>query len=472
MADFLQTLLSTLILGSLFALIALGYTMVYGVLKLINFAHSDIVALGAWVSLFAAATVLGFIGIDVNAAPWYSAGIVLAVAMVTCGGLGFAVERLAYKPIRKAPRLNALITAIGVSLLLQNAGQLQFNVWPNEKSIAKGDTTARAPGKPAASMTFPIALNLESGYDYKVKIKPKPAAGEAPTTAPTDDADDRATVRMITTRPGEIAAGGEVTLDSAIGNSLLRTGQFELIRVAHRPAVRLPFGAKPASMPPIVPIDSGETVALGRHPDGVMPKVEWLPSKAVVVQFNFFSDGPTRDGVASSIYKPVKISTIDCVIFATAMLLMTALQFLIFKTRLGTAMRAVSYNMDTAALMGIPVDRIVSTTFVVGTMLAAAAGFLYSLKYNPIYQTADSTWTLLGLKAFIAAVVGGIGNIRGAAVGGFLIAFIDQFSAYFGAQIGWDRASALTDVWVFLLLIGVLLFKPTGLFGSTVREKV
>src|SRR3954470_8667410 len=125
MADFLQTLLSTLILGSLFALIALGYTMVYGVLKLINFAHSDIVAMGAWISLFTAATLLALVGVDVNAAPWYAAGIVLIVAMVWCGAVGFLIERLAYKPIRKAPRLNALITAIGVSLLLQNAGQLQ-----------------------------------------------------------------------------------------------------------------------------------------------------------------------------------------------------------------------------------------------------------------------------------------------------------------------------------------------------------
>jgi branched-subunit amino acid ABC-type transport system permease component len=329
------------------------------------------------------------------------------------------------------------------------------------------------PGKPANSMPLSAALEIDADYDYIVKIRPGTAAAvPAATSAPADeDQDKNATVRKITAPPGRLEPGADLPLESAVGNALLRNASFEVIRVSRRPAVKFPFGAKPSSMPQIVPIDSGETVTVGRDPEGKLPRVELFPSKAVAVQLNLFSTS-VRDGVSSQIYKPVKVSTIDCVIFATAIVLLVALQFLIYRTRMGTAMRAVSYNMDTAALMGIPVNRIVSVTFVVGTMLAAAAGFLYALKYRPIYQTADSTWTLLGLKAFIAAVVGGIGNIRGAAVGGFLIAFIDQFSAYFGAQIGWDRASALTDVWVFLLLIGVLLFKPTGIFGSSVREKV
>jgi branched-chain amino acid transport system permease protein len=109
---------------------------------------------------------------------------------------------------------------------------------------------------------------------------------------------------------------------------------------------------------------------------------------------------------------------------------------------------------------------------VIGTALAAAAGFLFAVKYTQIQQPAHATWVLLGLKAFVAAVVGGIGNIRGATLGGFLIAFIEQFGAYTGQQIGWDNASAYTDVFVFVLLIVVLLVKPTGIFGSTVREKV
>ena len=156
----------------------------------------------------------------------------------------------------------------------------------------------------------------------------------------------------------------------------------------------------------------------------------------------------------------------------TAAVLMVALQLLVYKTPVGTAMRAVSYNMETSGLMGIPVDRIVSFTFVTGTALAAAAGFLYALRYQQVQQPAHATWVLLGLKAFVAAVVGGIGNIRGATVGGFLIAGIEQFGVYIGQQAGWGNASAYTDVYVFVLLIVVLLVKPNGIFGSTVREKV
>ena len=126
MADFLQTLITSLAVGSLYALIALGYTMVYGILKFINFAHSDIVVLGAWLSFEIAIKALPAMGVDPNNAPWWAGGAVLAMSMAACGFIGFAIERLAYKPLRNAPRLNVLITAIGVSLLLQNVGQLPF----------------------------------------------------------------------------------------------------------------------------------------------------------------------------------------------------------------------------------------------------------------------------------------------------------------------------------------------------------
>src|SRR5579871_2650558 len=126
MADFLQTLITSLAVGSLYALIALGYTMVYGILKFINFAHSDIVVLGAWLSFEIASKLLPQMQIDPNDAPWWAGVAVLASAMLCCGLVGFTIERLAYKPLRNAPRLNVLITAIGVSLLLQNVGQLPF----------------------------------------------------------------------------------------------------------------------------------------------------------------------------------------------------------------------------------------------------------------------------------------------------------------------------------------------------------
>src|SRR5262245_2886678 len=128
MADFTQTLITTIEVGSLYALIALGYTMVYGILKFINFAHSDIVVLGAWISYTLAVAILPRLGLDPHnpevPPPLWVGGVILVSAMVVCGLIGFTIERLAYKPLRRAPRLNVLITAIGVSLLLQNVGQL------------------------------------------------------------------------------------------------------------------------------------------------------------------------------------------------------------------------------------------------------------------------------------------------------------------------------------------------------------
>jgi len=381
---FLQTLMDATAVGSLYALIALGYTMVYGILKFINFAHSDVFVLGAWVSLSAAA-VAGFVDQDVSAAgvqaaplarwviwglvtltgvaaaragydialvggPWrgrwrvaidsplviaavwgwgivvlvllagvlrggalgaLSGGVILIAAMLTCGLVGFALERLAYKPLRSAPRLNVLITAIGFSLLLQNLGQLNWM-----------------------------------------------------------------------------------------------------------------FGTRPERMPTLMP----NTVPLA-----------------------------TVAGV--------KVWPVDLVAGATAVLLMLGLDRLVFKTKFGRAMRAVSFSERNAALMGIPVDRVISITFVIGAMLAAAAGFLYAQKYPGLNQTAHPVWVLLGLKAFVAAVVGGIGNIRGAMLGGLLIGLLEFFGAAY-------LSTELRDVYVFGALIIVLLVRPSGILGRATAEKV
>lgn len=322
MSDFVQTLITALAIGSLYALIALGYTMVYGILKFINFAHSDIVVLGAWSSYKLAMWILPAIGLDPlnlkTSPPFWVPAVVMLSAMVLCAVVGFAIERLAYRRLRRAPRLNVLITAIGVSLLLQNFGQLSFI-----------------------------------------------------------------------------------------------------------------FGASPQSMPQL------------------MPNLE-------LVSFSF------GQGAAA---QRVVIGLVDVVIFSLATILMLLMQYLVFRTKLGVAMRAVSFNTDTAALMGIPVDRVISFTFVFGSVLAAAAGFLLVMKYTSMNQPAHATWVLLGLKAFVAAVIGGIGNVRGAVLGGFVIAFVEQFGAFY-------ISSAYRDVYVFALLILILLVKPSGLLGTPVREKV
>jgi branched-chain amino acid transport system permease protein len=315
---FLQTLLDGVTVGSLYALIALGYTMVYGILQFINFAHSDIFMLGAWFS-YLLARVAGWASPDVQAPIW-SYVVVLLGAMAICGTIGFTIERLAYRPLRDAPRLNVLITAIGVSLFLENTGQLR---------------------------SF--------------------------------------------------------------------------------------FGTQPQRMPDLVPTTTLFTIS------------------------------------------GVDFHLVDLLVIAVALVLMFLLQSLVFgvkipgvgtfQPKIGRAMRAVSFDHRIAALMGIPVDFIISFTFVVGSALAGGAGLLYALKYPGLNQPAHSTWILLGLKAFVAAVIGGIGNLQGAMLGGLLIGLIELFgAAYLSPQ--------LRDVYVFTLLIVVLLLKPTGILGKAMIEKV
>ncbi|HEX4823771.1 MAG TPA: branched-chain amino acid ABC transporter permease [Candidatus Polarisedimenticolaceae bacterium] len=308
MTKFLQTLMDGIAVGSLYALIALGYTMVYGILQFINFAHSDIFVLGAWIS-YTIAVALGYAAATTSPPAWESLLIILA-AMATCGAVGFTIERLAYRPLRKAPRLNVLITAIGVSLFLQNVGQLKWF-----------------------------------------------------------------------------------------------------------------FGTQPQRMPAVL-----------------------------------------DDRILGSL-AGVQIHSVDLIGAATALGLMVVLDWLIFRTRLGRAMRAVSHDIAVASLMGINVDAVISFTFVLGSSLAAAAGFLYAMKYPGLNQPAHATWVLLGLKAFVAAVIGGIGNIRGAMLGGILIGFIELFGAAY-------LSPHLRDIYVFSILILVLLVRPTGILGKPVAEKV
>ncbi len=306
MSKLLQTLVNSLSLGSLYALTALGYTLVYGVLRFINFAHSDVFTVGAWAS-FSLATALGW---ATTASPLFAMPLVLLLAMGICAVLGVVIETLAYRPLRRAPRLNVLITAIGVSLFLQNVGQLKFV-----------------------------------------------------------------------------------------------------------------FGTQPQHMPALIEDRS-------------------------IVEIS-----------------GVHIRLVDITVVVLTAVLLFGLEALVYRTRLGRAMRAVSFDERVASLMGIDVNRIVSVTFAIGSALAAAGGLLFALKYESIKQSADATWVLLGLKAFVAAVVGGIGNVRGAVAGALLIAFVEMFgAAYFSPH--------MRDLYVFVILIAVLLFKPSGLFGKAVVEKV
>jgi branched-chain amino acid transport system permease protein len=305
---FLQQVLNGLVLGSVYALVALGYTMVYGILGLINFAHGDVVMVGAL-------TALSVIGTLVAAGLGLPAPVILllalAVSMSVCMALGFTIERVAYRPLRRAPRLAPLITAIGVSILLQT---LAMMYWGRRYH------------------TFPQI------------IKPT------------------------------------------------------------------------------------------RH--------EFL-------------------GAA--------ITDVQILIVLVSALIMGGLLMMVHFTRLGRAMRATSENQLVAGLMGVNINRIISATFVIGSALAAVAGVLVSANYGVAQYTMGF---MLGLKAFTAAVLGGIGNLGGAMLGGLLLGLIESIGAgYMGDLTGGFLGSHYQDVLAFVVLIGVLVLRPTGLLGERVAER-
>ncbi|OCS91865.1 branched-chain amino acid ABC transporter permease [Caryophanon latum] len=290
--EWLQQLVNGISIGSIYALIALGYTMVYGIIKLINFAHGDVFMIGAFIGFWAISRWdMGFIP-------------ALLLAMVICAVLGVIIERVAYKRLRNSTRIAALITAIGVSLLIENL--------------------------------------------------------------------------MIFFR-----------------------------------------GAQSAVYPPTI-------------------------------------ENKTIDVFGA------QINSLSLLILAVSIGLMILLQFIVHKTKIGKAMRAVSHDAEAAKLMGINVDNTISATFAIGSALAGAAGVIFGLYYTRI----DPLMGIVpGIKAFIAAVLGGIGSIPGAMVGGMLLGVVETFVSAMGFS-SWRDAAA------FLILIIILIFKPSGLFGKNTREKV
>lgn len=298
--EFIQHLVNGVSLGSIYALIALGYTMVYGILQLINFAHSEVYMVGA----FAAFYVGRFFNLDQH--PGLGALIVLLLAAVAaCALLGLAIERFAYRSLRKAPKLNILITAIGVSLFLQYGGQIVF-------------------------------------------------------------------------------------------------------------------GADPKLFPEVI------------------------------------RDVPVME------LGGVEIRSLDITILVIGTLFMAGLNFLVHKTKIGTAMRAVSSNSGVASLMGINVDRIIAFTFVIGSSLAGVGAVLVGLRYPKIDPLMG---TLIGIKAFVAAVLGGIGSLPGAMLGGVILGLCEEM------VVGY-LSSTYRDALAFGILIVILLFRPAGLLGVVTREKV
>lgn len=297
-----QQLVIGIQLGAIYALIALGYTMVYGVLRFINFSHGDVYMVGAYLAYYTSS-----MWFNVNTMnPYVLLILMLLISMVGCALLGLTIERLAYRPLRSAPRIAVLITAIGVSLFLEYAGKFFF------------------------------------------KTSPKPSIEE----------------RV-----------------NVLHNSLHIWG--------------------------------------------------------------------------------INLSQSQLAILVVTLVLMTLLWQFVTRTPTGRGMRAVAHDFDTAALMGVNVNRIVAITFVIGSALAGAGGMMNATAFG---TPLDPFYGLIpGVKAFVAAVLGGIGNIPGAVVGGLLMALAETL-------IVWLGYAGYKDAMAFVLLIGILLFKPGGLFGSTVEK--
>ncbi|MBF0528328.1 MAG: branched-chain amino acid ABC transporter permease [Deltaproteobacteria bacterium] len=294
-AMFIQHVLNGLTLGSLYALIAIGYTMVYGILRLINFAHSEIFMLGAY---------FVFWGLTLIHLPW---SVAMVCAILVTASVGVLVDRVAYRPLRDAPRISALISAIGVSFFLQNICIVVFSALPREVY-----------------------------------------------------------------RPG------------------------------------------------------------------------WLEDVILVGE--------------------IRVLPLTLFVPGFSLLLMLGLWYIVYKTKPGLGMRAISKDIETSYTMGVPVNRIISLTFGIGSALAAASGIMWALRYPQLQPVMG---VIPGFKAFIAAVFGGIGSIPGAVIGGVILGFIEIMIVAFFPELAGYR-----DAFAFVLLIFILLFKPTGLMGERLEDKV
>jgi len=352
METFLQQLINGISQGSAYALIALGYTMVYGVLRLINFAHSDVYMFGAFMGFYLAnSRWLKSLGESAT-----TAVIVLLASMALSALLGILIERFAYRPSRGDSRL---VLAFWLGIVGAAAGQLM--------------------GASVASVAIGAAAGIAIGLVLE-RLGVRPAKENS-----------RLALLII-----------------AIGVSLFLENGGQQV-----------FGADPKFFPQII-------------------------------QTKLLDVGP------------LKIDSQKLIVLFVAIVLMVLLNVIVNYTKTGKAMRAVSFNLDAAKLMGINTDRIIAFTFALGSALAAAGGILVSLLYPKIDPLMG---VMPGLKAFVAAVLGGIGNITGAMLGGLILGMAEVMAVGYGE-------STYRDAIAFIILVLILLLKPTGIMGKGIAEKV
>jgi len=426
-----QQLVNALALGGIYALIAVGYTMVYGILKLINFAHGEIFMAGAFVGVLAISAGWDFLP-------------AIAASCAFCAVLGIAVDRIAYQPLRAAPRLAPLITAIGMSIFLQNLAML---VWGSGR-------------RPFPDLTATFEIRMAKGPDDRSKIWDGVAGGlEKVKAGKYDEAsflgEYRVAKRNLEEERQRDAASKELpALQTRFNEVLAKIPRIRRldrmpdgIRVVFRTGTE--YGAANTLLRELRKQVLRDVRVSATAVDWDQKKLESVFDRKLV----------DREGFKIPWKLPL--------IWGTTLGLMLALEVLVKKTKAGRAMRAVSLDRNTAALMGVSVNGVIRVTFALGSILAAVGGILYAIYLGG--EVVFSMGTHVGIIAFAAAVLGGIGNIRGAALGGMLLGLIMQLATAYLPRIGIEAVYG--PAVAFLVLITVILVRPTGLLGSTSVER-
>jgi branched-subunit amino acid ABC-type transport system permease component len=448
----LQQLITGIANGAIIVIIALGYTLVYGIIELVNFAHGDLFMLGTFTALFALSPFIIFNeATGGQSAPWWAALLGFIPCMIVCAAINVFVERVAYRRLRKAPKIVALISAIGMSFILQNVG-LQIASVGKLALVDPSLTFFGVMGRNnAAPKSFPVILSNDNLLDL---IFPPVPATVAPDAAPADGATSEEGSPVGELSPDDVQATVEASINATL--------EAEMAAAAEAPLEEAP--AEEATPDPAVVVVEGE--ATPEEFPTEKPTVDLAATIAAEDAAAAEADGTTTasaDGQQMELVSQnkIRITIKDVIVIVVALVLMLALRWFVQNTRLGKAMRATASNRDAAQIMGINIDQIIALTFAIGGALAGAAGMMTGLYNGTAVFTMGFT---AGLRSFTAAVLGGIGNITGAALGGILIGILAAFSDQF-LSVRW------TNAWVFLILVLVLLFRPTGLLGQEGGEK-
>jgi branched-chain amino acid transport system permease protein len=436
--QFLQQLVNGLTLGSLYALIAVGYTVVYGIVQLINFAHGEVFMIGAFGAL---TTYLLFF--DGHSSVWILP-IMIVGAMIASVSTAVAMERVAYRPLRNAPRLAPLITAIGISVFLQEFIRLFYE----------------RPGWTAVTFAgLAILVGYFAGGRLSAGANLDHPVSKWYDRAPLLGASAGAVVVWIVVRLISPDVTALYVVAAIVGGALVGTAAGTLAGVLTKRHARVSISLRPVAGAAIAAALAAEIGWIIFQK--LINKVEW-PSAKQRIPF------PQIDVVTGPALQAGGVTIQRSAIFTVAALAVCSvlLWFFINRTRLGRGMQAVSQDPDTARLMGINVDRIIVVAFALGAVLAAIAGVSQGLQNNNIEFRMGF---LAGLKAFTAAVLGGIGNIYGAVVGGLVLGLVEAMATqYIPGQFG---GSTWKDVWAFVILILVLVFRPQGLLGARVVDR-